>query len=203
MAATAVDLCNRALQRIGHTREIQSLDEDTPEADLCRLNYDSVREELLESFAWPFATRREVLAPLAGVTRTDWCHAFLVPASCLFARYVATAGVRNPTADQRVPFQLEASADGTGQVLLCDEDAPELVFTMPHVYVPTWPAGFRAALEWKLAALLALALKKDARLASVFMQKGEAEADAAAARAANQAQLDVPQDAESIRARTA
>lgn len=199
--ATAVDLCNRALLRIGHSSAIEALDEDSAEAAVCARFFEAQRDEMLEAFAWPFATRRVVLSALSGVTRTDWAYVFAVPTDCLSPRYVVPQGVRNPTAAQRVAFQVEANDAGDGQVLLCDESAPEFVYTVRLEDPTRWPAGFSSALEFALASQLALALKKDQRLAVGLMQRAEELAQRAAARAMNQLQRDAEPDVDFISAR--
>lgn len=188
--ATEVDLCNRALLRIGSSQRIESLQDAAVEAQVCAELYPEQRDLLLAAFPWPFATRRVTLAPLSGVARTDWRFVFALPPDCLAPRHVVLPGVRNPAPADRHPFQVEANDAGDGQVLLCDVEAPELVYTLAVTDPTRWPPTFCNALALALAAQLALAIPKDARLASLLQQAAGTMAARAGAQAANARQAD-------------
>jgi hypothetical protein len=59
-----VDICNRALSLMGESPVIQSIDEDTEQARLCRLFLPEARDTLLQMRKWSFATRRVALTPV-------------------------------------------------------------------------------------------------------------------------------------------
>ena len=61
--ASVVGICNSALVKIGATRII-SLTEGSKNANLCDEQYEKVRNDLLRSHAWNFATARRKLARL-------------------------------------------------------------------------------------------------------------------------------------------
>lgn len=188
--ASEVELCNRALLRIGHTRLLSSLAEKSVEAQLCAQLYPEARDLVLAAFPWPHAKRRVALAPLSGVTRTDWANVFTLPSDCLAARYVVVPGCRNPAAEDRQPFEVEANDAGDGQVLLCDLDAPELVYTAALTDPTRWPPTFCTALVTALAAQLALAIRKDTALARVLQGFADALVARGGAQAANARQAD-------------
>jgi hypothetical protein len=84
--ASSVEICNRALQKLGAKR-ITSLTDDSANARACNAAYDAVRLAELESHTWNCAvTRAEVAAdseaPIFGRAR-----AFTLPAD--FLRLVA------------------------------------------------------------------------------------------------------------------
>jgi len=61
MAASVVQICNRALQRIGAAR-IVAIDENSPNARNCNVAYEPVRDRLLRMHPWVFAIKRFNLA---------------------------------------------------------------------------------------------------------------------------------------------
>lgn len=76
--ATVVGICNRALQKIGATR-ITGLDQGTKNANECNDAYEPLRDRLLRSHYWNFATRRAKLAQLSEVPASEWDHFYALP----------------------------------------------------------------------------------------------------------------------------
>ena len=72
---TKLDLCTMALLKLGE-QPIQSLNQDTPAAQLALTLFDSTMDTLLASHPWRFATRRIKLKK-----NTD--GNFLIPSECL------------------------------------------------------------------------------------------------------------------------
>lgn len=60
---SVVDLCNKALDKLGHG-PIASLDDNTKAARLCTRNWPLVRDAVLRAHPWNFAIKRDVLAPV-------------------------------------------------------------------------------------------------------------------------------------------
>ena len=58
---SVVDLCNKALDKVGHG-PITSLDDNTKAARLCLRNWPVVRDAVLRAHPWNFAIKRDVLA---------------------------------------------------------------------------------------------------------------------------------------------
>lgn len=82
MAQNAIDLCNKALQRVGATT-IMSLLDNSPEARACNLVYDSNRRDELRKHVWNFAIKRAVLAPDVAAPLFDYTYAFTMPSDCI------------------------------------------------------------------------------------------------------------------------
>lgn len=59
---SVVDICNSALDKLGHG-SIMSLDDGNTTADLCKRNWPLVRDRLLRDHPWSFAMKRVALAP--------------------------------------------------------------------------------------------------------------------------------------------
>ena len=57
-------LCNRFLTRIG-ANTIQSLDEESKEARVCKANFEFLRDDVNSAHAWGFAIKRVELAQSA------------------------------------------------------------------------------------------------------------------------------------------
>lgn len=199
--ATVVDICNRALGRIGHTQLIESIADDGVEAEQCDLNFEACRDEALQFHPWNFATKRVVLAEDAVAERTDWDYVYTYPTDCLFARFIVPPGVRNPMAIERIEFQIEADDAGTGRVILTDQSEAELVYTMRHTAATVWPQTFCSALAWRLAIELALGLKKDPAMAERISTGYDRTILKAAATDANEAQRPPPATSPSLAAR--
>lgn len=76
--ASEVDICNIALRRIGAER-ITSLAEQTKRAKLCNDAYAIVRDAMLRSHPWNFATFRVELAKTATTPEFGYSSEFQLP----------------------------------------------------------------------------------------------------------------------------
>lgn len=167
MATTAVELCNIALARAGVSKVLTSMTEASTEAGLCRVLYPTALETVLSMAPWPFATKRAVLAPLAGGGRGGYAFRYQLPADCLVVQEVFSGrGLRE---DQKVPFRVEN--EGDARVLLTDQEDAEIIYTA-RVESPTlFHPLFVDALAWKLAGDLAISLAKDDDAATRFASR--------------------------------
>ncbi len=87
MAMSRIDLCSRALLKIG-ANPIGSLSEGTAEADVASNLYDYVRDALLSAHPWHFATTQKKLAALPASGKGAWAaNAYALPADCLRILY--------------------------------------------------------------------------------------------------------------------
>lgn len=196
MAKTEGELCSIALARIGVRRRIDSLDEDSPEAQACRAVYALARDASLEAYDWPFARRRATLALLdVDVEARGWGFAYALPADFIAASHISLSGVRSPTLKQRPRFSIE------GATLYTDTEDAELVYTARVITVGSYPPLFQQALAWKVAADLALVMPEKATLAMTMDTAAARALAIAAASAFNQEQADVEADAPHITVR--
>jgi hypothetical protein len=189
MAESDVDICNRALASVGVTKLIESLDQSgSVEAEQCSLWYARLRDEMLRDRIWKFATRRAVLAVVAGESRSDWAFVYALPANCLKIRGLVLPGARSPwmlqgypfayyqgassytgvgvpASNKTVPYDIEARVDDQdeviGKVLLADMEDAEIIYTVRVTNPQAFDPDFEAALEAYLASKLALSLAKD------------------------------------------
>ena len=207
--ATALDIVNMALQRIGSAARIASLEEKAPEAQLGGFWYSMHRDTALASYAWPWATRRQKLqrldvstppVPPVEARRSGWACVYAMPDECLTALYLWT-GQRNPPAEMRAPFSVEMATNSEARVLLTDMAEAELVYVARVTDASRFPPLFAQALSYLVAADLARSLRKDEALAARLEGMWEVARARAAASAANQSQGDEAPLPDFIRAR--
>lgn len=175
MATTDVDICNRALSRLGTRATISALDENSTEARTASIWYVATRDVLLRSHDWNFARRRAVLAE-QGTAPTGWTFRYALPTDCVRLLRLASA-----TPDMG-SVRFEVAGDSTSRFVLCDEPAAEAVYTArvddPNLY----DAGFASALVDQLAAHIAYPITQKTETAVRLAQMARATlADAMAA----------------------
>ncbi len=80
MAVSPTRICNMALGWLG-AKIITSLDieESSTEWSLCNLNYDTIRDAVLEEREWTFAVKRKVLNPNSEIEAFGAESSFLIP----------------------------------------------------------------------------------------------------------------------------
>lgn len=207
MNVTQVQICNNALYRIGSNRRISSLGEGSAEADLLADVYTPCLERTLEAARWPFATKRANLAQIAPedvgyLTKyPEYPYQYAWPADCLRALEV-TNYQRAVTSDNAVRFRVESKLDGSARIIFTDQPAAVLVYIQRVTSVAAFPALFENALEWALAAELALGLSKDQKLHEWATRNWYIAVNNAFAVETNERVEDPPADAEWIRARS-
>ncbi len=161
--ASVVEICNRALSNIGNSRSINSLNEASKEAGECSLHFDACRDSVLADFDWNFATKRVALAD-TGAPPPDWQYAYRYPADCVRITEIMVPGVRNPTAAQRISYEVGADASGTGKLIYTDQEDAWLKYVGRVTDVNMYDAIFAEALAWRLAAAINMALTGNADL---------------------------------------
>lgn len=80
--ASEVEICNLALSHIRAT-SINSLTEQSVQAQQCKLLYPLLRDQVLEDAPWQFAHGLKALAVLASVDIFNWNFAYQYPSDCL------------------------------------------------------------------------------------------------------------------------
>lgn len=148
-----IRLWNLALLRIGD-KTVASPEEPSREAKLCASIWEHCRDTVLQSFAWPFARRRVVLAPLPSSV-TNWAYAYVYPTDCLRALAIVTPGARLVRSDQFTPFEVGRDASGT-RVIYSDMPAAELEYCARVDDVTQWTPLAQDALAWLMAAELSI-----------------------------------------------
>ena len=148
MALSAIDICSRALLKVG-ARTISSFDEGNLEAEIAGNLYPIVRDALLSAHPWNFAIVFEDLPRLAETPKADFDAAFALPGDCL---RVLSAGPRGTT--RGLTYRV------IGRALYTDAEA----VTISYVGRPpedTFPAFFDMALIAQLAAEFCIPLTEN------------------------------------------
>lgn len=189
---SVIRIANLALQRVGVSQPIASLNEQSKEARVIRQAWDHLRDVTLQEFAWPFATQHAALAVVDEV-RVPWRMTYRMPADCLHPLAInADAHVRSSS--QRIPFAVQASTGGP--VLVSDAEDVVLVYLARMIDPLDWPMWFHDLMAWVLAEELAMPLTVDPRMQQVVSGKLAQARVMAAQRAASTGQPPV-QDAPS------
>lgn len=138
--ASVVEICNRALQKLGASR-ITSITEDSSNARACNVAYEPVRDAELRAHSWSFSIKRVQLA--ADSTGPDFgpANAFTLPGDYLC--------LREPDESENhidLDWQVE------GNKIITDDAAPLNVrYTFKVTDPNSMDALFREALATKLA----------------------------------------------------
>jgi hypothetical protein len=153
-----VDICNRALSRLGTRATIAALAENSTEARTASIWYAATRDALLRAADWNFARRRVALADL-GAPPSGWAFRYALPADCLRLLRLAPADVGLP------PPRFEVAGDTTGRVVLCDEPQAEAIYTAGIDDPTQFDAAFATALVDQLAAHIAYPITQKTEVA--------------------------------------
>lgn len=147
-----VKIGNLALSHIGANATIETFADTTSTAKTVALWYDFSREEVLESFDWSFARKRQALALHAiAAPATEWFYRYQYPADTIVTRqFVNPLG---PQADA-VPYRIEMASDGTKSILTDLEDA-EMIYTFNQEDTTVFSSLFVEALSFMLASKIA------------------------------------------------
>ena len=150
-----VKIANMALSNIGTKSTIESLTEDSSEAQQASLHYDYARAVALSAFPWSFATKRVTLATHADATTTDYSFRYQYPADCFVARELENP--LGPDADP-VPFAVEMSLNGTTKTILTNLNDAVLIYTFDQEITSLFTPYFVRTLSFMLGHLMAYAL---------------------------------------------
>lgn len=162
MALSALVLCSRALLKIG-AQPIASLDEGSAEAEVAANLYPAVRDAMLSSHPWSFATGQMELPRLLAVPVADYAHAFQLPPD--FLRVLSAGG---EGAGRGLLYRLQESR--------LHADAARV--TLTYVFRPeesVFPAFFAAALATRLAAEFCIPLTESSTRAELLHRLAESE----------------------------
>jgi|TARA_R110000803_G_scaffold50766_2_gene105232 hypothetical protein len=111
--ASAVDICNLALQRLG-SKSISSLTEDSTSGRACNRIYEHARDSELRAHPWSFARSRATLAAEATDPDFGYSKQYPLPSDCL--RILPNDG--SNTVSRQDDWQIE------GRKILTDDTSP-------------------------------------------------------------------------------
>lgn len=154
---TEVDICNRALGRLGEQPILTVSDAGTA-GRACQTHFAGTRDEVLRSHRWNFATTRVALTRLVPDPPFGWACAFGLPAD-----FIRAAEVNGAEEGVGRPWTIE------GNTLLTDEEEINLVYIFRETNVARWDSLFCEAVSLKLASKLATHLRGSASQVSDFV----------------------------------
>lgn len=207
-----VTIANLALSQLGTRSSIESLTENSREAQSADLWYEITRRILLERHDWGFARTRKALAVDDEAAPSGvWGYRYIYPADCLKARHLEHPRYRTSrgypyitteriTTDQ-IPFQIEESPDGVHRTLLTDLDDATLIYTRDLDDPTRYPQSFVMLLAVSLAANMAYDITNKTQVAELFGARAERLFQQVAAHDANEEDPDVDPDADWIKGR--
>jgi hypothetical protein len=161
---SAVDICNRALSRVGEAR-ITSLTDDTKQARACNSAYSLVRDEVLRAHPWNSAIARASVAKLSDDPAFGYDAQYQLPSDCL--RVVEVY-------DTKLPWVVE------GRKLLSDEGSP---LSIRYVRREEDTNQFDALLVSAIAARLAMELCEELTQSNTKRERAGMEYEAILSRA--------------------
>ncbi len=139
MIVTSIDLCSRALIKIG-ANSISSFEEGTAEAHVAASIYPAIRDGLLSMHPWNFALAQKRLAKLADSPVADYPYCYPLPQDSL--RIIsAGAGTRG----RGVPYRIQ-------QRTLCTHSNDIVLTYIYRAAEADFPPFFNLALIARLAA---------------------------------------------------
>lgn len=162
MTYTKIDLCSRALVKLGAS-PITSFNEATAEAKVCTQLYEPTVESLLAAYPWRFALEKAELARLVAKPMADYQYAYQLPNDCV---RVLSAG--NGFKSQGLKYKIVGGKLHT--------NAERVVIS--YIARPdesTFPPFFSNALIAKLGAELCLPLTESTTRTDYMYQRADEE----------------------------
>ena len=150
---TSTEICNMALSHLNVSKEISDLDTDSSaQAQACRRFYENALEEVLEDFAWPFATKFAELALVEEDPTSEWGFSYRYPSDCLGFRRIIS-GIRNDNRQSKVPYKI--GQDDTARLIYTDMEDAECEYGVNVTDTSRFTASFITAFSLYLASLIA------------------------------------------------
>lgn len=189
--SSKVDIFNMALFHVGSSSKVASDTERSQEAIVCSTFYDTCLDALLsyKSADWGFATKSVVLADV-GSPPTNWLYRYALPNDCVRAISIVIPGNRNPQEDEQIPFDIQQG--DSSQTIVTDMPEAELIYIARGLPAERLPPPFVEALALRLAAFIAVPLKKERSDRADLLQLAENAIQVAIAASLNQQQPDNP-----------
>ncbi len=161
MALSSIALCARALLKIGAS-SITSFDDGTAEAEIAANLYGSIRDGLLSSHPWNFATAQTTLPQLVATPVADYAYAYQLPPDFLRALSAGPTGRGRGLTYRIAEARLHSDSD-------------QLVLT--YIFRPDetgYPAFFDQALIARLAAEFCIPLTESTSRAETLFKLADA-----------------------------
>lgn len=207
MAKSVEEICNLALQRVGVTQTIDSIEQRVKEAMVCNACYDTVREKALKDAPFPFSRKYSLLAR-SGTDPIKWKYRYVYPNDCLAIRYLfptldaafTVSEIREVARRFKHPYEIAIDETGEKTILTDIEDAA-IEYTANIDNPKRFDASFVSFLAWGVAGEIALPLSRDIAFAQNAFTMYEREMNAAIAAALNEETIDEQPESEFVTTR--
>lgn len=199
--STKEQIANMALRAIGVGKTISDLDTDTSaEAVACRTFWETIRDEVLSDFPWPFATKFATLGLVEEDPTDEYQYSYRYPSDCLKLRRILS-GARHDSRQTRVHYRV--GQDTQGKLIYTDEQDAQVEYTLRETNTERFPSDLVLALSYKLAAAIAPSNAKGDpfKLVEKMLSLYEMQIGKAKANAANEDQPDENPESQFIRER--
>ncbi len=193
--ASVIEICRMALLQVGSENLIESLEEPSKEAKLCKAYYQLALESLLREYSWNIANTEKQLT-LFG-TSSKYQFQYKYPNDCLRAN-----AVFNPEISTDMDTVFNVSISGGVKVIQTDLEDAILSYTS-KIIDPTQITDpmFIECLVLKLAGFICTPLTSDKQILQQITTLYQNALYKAQASDSNEGQAEQPNDADWIRAR--
>lgn len=167
--ATALQICNSALIKLG-AKTISALTGlTTKEYDLCVAQYPRLRNAVLRNHTWAFAKIVDDAMTTAAAVALDevWSYRHTLPTTVPIARIISVTSLD----DYPIPYER------VGAYLYSNEEEPRIRYVRSYTEVDdaaTFPDDFGEALAALLAAEMAVSLTQNQSLRDTYLQQYQA-----------------------------
>jgi len=184
--SAVVSIVNRALSAIGSTVQITSLDDDSIAAEQATLHFDKLRDGLLRSHYWKFASYIDTLAQLEDETIPQWLYLYAYPSKCLMVRRIFDDACSNPAGDlvydayyfgelwilhhPEYRYKEVLSTTSFTKAIAANVTPAYIEYTYQVTDPNLWDENFQEAMVYSLAAKLATPVAGKSDMAKSLME---------------------------------
>lgn len=178
MSAALIQACNEALAQIA-AGQIASLTENSIEARECNRFAESLLEEMADWTTWRALIKRQALTATTNDRPAEWLYCYQAPSD--LADPIAIRQVEDNATELPIggpfPFPFQDASPLAfryeGDKIYSNVEDATLVFTSSVLAAGQMTPLMRRAFVLELASRLALAVKKDAKIAQAMQQQAE------------------------------
>lgn len=178
MSAALIKACNEALAQIA-AGQIASLTENSIEARECNRFADALLQEMADWTTWRALIKRQALTATTNDRPAEWLYCYQAPAD--LADPIAIRQVEDDATDLPLsgpfPFPLQDAYQLAfvyeGDKIYSNVENATLVFSSSSLTATQMTPLMRRAFVLELASRLALAVKKDAKIAQAMQNLAE------------------------------
>lgn len=155
MAESKTEIANLALSHLGVAKPIANFDsEQSTEATLARVFYNTARKLVLNEINWPFARRDRYSLSLVEEFDSDeeYKYSYTYPAGCIKLIRIIS-GLRTDNRQSRYSYKIVS--DGSTRLIYTDKETAKAEYIFDEENTLLFPVGFDLALSYRMAMLMA------------------------------------------------